>query len=86
MTLYRIYFDTNDGTMSDGYPLCCKGSLEDIQPIAHQLKEGMRVIIYMTGELEMEAILEFDRGNNFWIGHPIEETLKILDELEPKSG
>jgi hypothetical protein len=81
-SLHRIYFDTNDGTMG-GYPLHCRGSLEDIQPIADKLKEGMRVVIYMTGELEMEAILEFDRGNSLWIGRPIEGTLKYLDDLEP---
>jgi hypothetical protein len=79
-SLHRIYFDTNDGTM-DGYPLYCRGSLEDIQPIADKLKEGMRVVIYMTGELEMEAILEFDHGNSLWIGRPIKGTLKYLNDL-----
>jgi len=83
-TLYRIYFDTNDGTMDDGYPLHCRGSLEDIQPIADKLEEGMQVVIYMTGELEMEAILELDRGNDVWIGRPIKGTLKYLDDLELK--
>jgi hypothetical protein len=81
--LYRIYFDTNDGTMQDGYPLMCKGAQDDIQPIASKLSEGMHVIIYMTDELEMEAILEFDQAHNCWIGRPIEGTLKYLDGSEP---
>jgi hypothetical protein len=76
---YRIYFDTNNGTMAYGYPLACYGSLRDIEPIADKLKEGMRIVIYMTGELEMEAVLEFDRDNARWIARPIEGTLKYLD-------
>jgi hypothetical protein len=58
MTLRRIYFDTNegDGTGDDiRYDLGLRRSREDIAAISDQLQEGMRVIIYMTGELEMEA-------------------------------
>ena len=77
--LHRIYFDTNDGTMADGYPLVCKGAQDDIQPIADKLTEGMHVVIYMTGELEMEAVLELDPTHGYWVGRPIKGTLKILD-------
>jgi hypothetical protein len=85
MSLYRIYFDTNDGTIDDGYPLACKGAQDDIEPIADKLKEGMRVIIYMAEELEMEAILEFDHDDNLWIARPVKGTLKYLDDLGPGS-
>ena len=77
--LYRIYFGTNDGTMEGGYPLACKGAWDDIQPIADKLAEGMHVIIYMTGELEMEAVLEFEPTHGYWVGRPIKGTLKYLD-------
>jgi hypothetical protein len=77
-SLYRIYFDANDGTAHDGYPLACRGALDDVEPIADKLKEGMRVIIYMTGELEMEAILEFDHGTSHWIARPVKGTPKYL--------
>ena len=82
--LYRIYFDTNDGTMEAGYPLACKGAQDDIQPIADRLTEGMHVVIYMTGELEMEAVLEFDPADGCWVARPIKGTLKYLDRSEKK--
>lgn len=78
--MHRIYFDTNDGAMEGGYPLNCIGSLRDIEPIADKLAAGMRVIIYMGSELEMEAILEFDHKYRIWIGRPLPGTLKYLDE------
>jgi len=79
MTLARIYFDTNAG---DGarYDLGLRGSLEDIAPISDQLQDGMRVVIYMTGELEMEATLEFDQKYGRWMARPIEGTTKIYPE------
>jgi len=79
MTLHRIYFDTNAG---DGarYDLGLRGSLEDIAPISDQLQDGMRVVIYMTGELEMEATLEFDQKYGRWMARPIEGTTKIYPE------
>jgi hypothetical protein len=79
MTLYRIYFDTNAGD-GERYDLGLRGSLEDIAPIADQLQEGMRVIIYMTGELEMESTLEFDQKYGHWMARPIEGTTKIYPE------
>jgi hypothetical protein len=46
----------------------------------------MCVTIYMTGELEMEAILEFDQTYSCWIGRAIEGTIKYLNDFEPKSN
>jgi len=40
----------------------------------------MRVVIYMTGELEMEATLEFDQKYGRWMARPIEGTTKIYPE------
>jgi hypothetical protein len=82
-TLYRIYFDTNevlyheDGTCR--YDLGIPGSSRDIRPIAGELQDGMRVVIYMTGELEMEAILQFDRKFSRWLARPVEGTTKYFD-------
>jgi len=36
----------------NSFTLYCRGSLEDLQRYAGQLKEGMEVILYQTGELE----------------------------------
>jgi hypothetical protein len=83
MPLHRIYFDTNErhfDIRGIRYDLGLPGSFTDIAPIAGQLHEGMRVIIYMTGELEMEATLEFDRNSGGWMARPIEATTKIYPE------
>ena len=80
MALLRIYFDTNDSDQLGRYDLGPTGSLSDIAPIADQLSEGMRVVIYMSGELEMEATLEFDALSGRWMARPIDGTLKYLDD------
>ncbi|MFI5030097.1 MAG: hypothetical protein ACHQPH_05285 [Reyranellales bacterium] len=72
--------------MEHGYPLNCVGSLRDIEAIKDKLKEGMSVVIYMSDELEMEAILEFDHRYGLWIGRPIPGTLRYLDGTEPASN
>jgi hypothetical protein len=83
MSLRRTYFDTNEayGTGDDiRYDLSLRRSLEDIAVMSDQLQEGMRVIIYMTGELEMEATLEFDLKYGRWMAQPVEGTTKIYPE------
>jgi hypothetical protein len=72
----RIYFDSNERPDSERYGLWVKGSLQDIEPMADQLHNGLHVIIYMTGELEMEAVLEFDAAWNGWTAHPVPGTIK----------
>lgn len=81
MTLHRIYFDTNEQVGDDCYDLGIPGSRADIEPIADQLRDGMRVVIYMGNELELEAILRFDSEHNHWTATGIRGTLKYLDEL-----
>ena len=76
--MHRIYFDTNN-EVDDGYNLSSVGSLRDIAPIADQLRDGLHVILYMTGELELEAILKFDSQTGRWIGFPVPGTLRYID-------
>ncbi|TAJ35697.1 MAG: hypothetical protein EPO55_24855 [Reyranella sp.] len=54
--------------------------MDDIAPIADQLRDGMHVIIYMTDELEMEAILRFDAEWKAWTAMPVKGTIKYYDE------
>jgi hypothetical protein len=77
--MFRIYFDTNDGTGDGRYGLWVKGSLDDIAPIADRLRDGMHIISYMTGELEMEAVLEFDQKWKAWTARPVPGTEKYYD-------
>ena len=83
-TMYRIYFDSNNG-VDGGYSLSCFGSLQDIAPIEAKLREGMHVTLYMTGEMELEAVLEFDRARGRWIGRPVAGTLRYLDGTQPQT-
>jgi len=80
MSLPRIFFDANDGNDEYGYELKFDQSLEDMKPIAHLLRDGLRVVIYSPGEMEMEATLKFDTERNYWLGFPVEGTLQIYPE------
>jgi hypothetical protein len=75
--MYRVYFDTNEGcTDRDGYGLWLNPSREDLARIPGGPQDGMKVIIYMTGELEMEAVLSFDQDGGVWTALPIAGTVK----------
>jgi hypothetical protein len=76
--MHRIYFDTNEGDQHGRYNLGIPGALEDIEPVADQLFEGLKVVIYMGDELEMEAVLAFDAQSRNWMANPIAGTTKYL--------
>jgi hypothetical protein len=73
--MHRVYFDTNEQTRR-GYALWLPTSRDDLVRIGPELREGLRVIIEMTGELEMEAILEFDAEASTWVAVGLHDTLK----------
>jgi hypothetical protein len=81
--MFRIYFDTNDADELGRYILNCRGSREDIAPIVDKLRIGMHVVVYMTDELEVEAVLDFDNRHNVWVASPIWSTIKYLSEKSP---
>ena len=74
--MHKIYFDSNNGSFENGYDLNIEGSRLDIEKITEEIREGMRVIIYMDDDVEFEAILRFDKEINYWVAHPISEYLK----------
>jgi hypothetical protein len=76
--MHRIYFDTNEG-VDGGYGLWLNASKEDMKRIPNGPQDGMRVIIYMTGELEMEAILAFMPEHAAWMARPVPGTTKYLE-------
>ncbi len=79
MSLHRVYFDSNN--MLDGvrYDLGLPASKCDLSRIP-ELKDGLRVIICMTNEFEMEAILEYDQAAGCWGAVPIDGTIRYLDD------
>ena len=78
-SLPRIFFDTNDGSVHDGYELKFDQSWKDIEAIARPLSDGEQVVIYMPNELEFIATLKFDSDRGYWLAFPIEETMNYLD-------
>jgi hypothetical protein len=75
-TLYRVYFDGNEGDSEGRYQLSLNKSKEDLAKIPGGPKVGMKVTIYMIAEIEMEAILEWSDRWNRWIARPIEGTIR----------
>ncbi len=82
--MHRIYFDTNEASYDeDGgcrYDLSLPSSMRDLASI-EEPRDGMRVVIYMTRELEMEATLEFDVKLGHWMARPIEGTTRYPEAL-----
>jgi hypothetical protein len=72
--MHRIYFDTNSGTETGGYGLWFDQSINDLSLIPGGPQDGMRVVIYMSGEGEMEAALRYDGGRKCWTAVPVEGT------------
>ena len=64
----RIYFDANEGDEAGRFDLGILGAVRDIDPVASELTEGMRVILYDNEELEVEAVPEFHLASGRWMG------------------
>lgn len=80
--MFRIYFDENEGDEQGRYDLSIPGSLADIEPVADKLRDGMRVMLYEDGSLEVEAVLEFEPGYDIWMARPLWDTLRRLESAE----
>jgi hypothetical protein len=74
--MHRIYFDGNEGTEDHSYGLWLSKSAEDLATISGGPRQGMLVTIYMIGEIEMEATLEWNSKWNAWTARPLEGTVR----------
>ena len=72
----------DEGDEHDRYDLGIPGSLKDIEPLAGKLSDGLHVILYEDGSLEVEAILEFEPKYNIWMARPLWETLRRFEVEE----
>lgn len=75
--MIRIYADFNSVDEGGRVWLNTVAALTDIAAYQGALTDGMRVMLYVPGELEVEATLVFDR---IWNGIPDWATLHCLDE------
>jgi hypothetical protein len=70
--MHRVYFDSNEGADDGRYGLWLDKSMRDLDRIPGGPREGMRVTIYMVGEVEVEATLEWcGEPWNAWVARPI---------------
>jgi hypothetical protein len=79
--MHRIYFDSNDRMALDLFGLWLDRSKSDLANIPGGPQDGMMVTIYMIGEIEMEAILEWSASGNAWTARPIEGTMRLNNEV-----
>lgn len=66
----RIYADGNEMTEDDRFILDIPGSLADIQRYGATLHPGVRVVLNVQNEFEVEGVLEFDEALTIWFGRP----------------
>ena len=78
--MLRIYCDFNDAIDETRYTLSCVGAMRDIERLTGQLHDGLRVVLYMTGELEAEGTIQFDPQYQCWVGTPDWSTRRDLDD------
>lgn len=79
MTLPKVFFDTNDGSMEHGYRLGFDQSRKDLDALGTALRQGTAVTLYMPDELEMTATLRFDANEKVWWADPVVDTITYLD-------
>jgi hypothetical protein len=68
--MIRIYCDFNNGIDEARFSLSCHWSRVDLDRNHHELRDGLRVVLYQTGELEAEGTIHYDRDWNMWVGVP----------------
>jgi len=77
--MLRIYADFNSCDEEGRVCLHTVGSLRDIDAHRGELREGLRVLLYVPDEFEVEGTLVFDR---IWLAVP---DLTTLHHLDPSS-
>jgi|SRR5581483_4399555 len=74
--MYRIYFDSNEGTPDGRYGLWLDKSRRDLAAIPGGPRDGMLVTIYMVGEIEAEATLQWDDALHGWTARVVEGSFR----------
>ncbi|MGO4683471.1 hypothetical protein [Hyphomicrobium sp. 2TAF46] len=74
--MHRIYFDSNERVEIGLYGLWLDKSRDDLAKIPGGPKEGLIVTIYMIGEIEMEARLEWNSEWRAWTAREVAGTVR----------
>jgi hypothetical protein len=78
MVIPRIYADGNEMTDDDRFMLDIPGSLADIRRHGATLQPGVRVVLNVQDEYEVEGVLEFDAAREIWLARPDWDTRRDL--------
>lgn len=76
--MIRIYSDFNNRDEQGRVRLNTVGSLKDLDRHKHEVREGLRVVLYMSDEFEVSGTLVHEGG--IWCGIPAWETIRYYNE------
>jgi hypothetical protein len=68
--------NTNESLDGESYSLHLDCSKRDLEQFASNLRDGLRVVIWMADELELEATLGFDHASGLWFATGDHSTIK----------
>lgn len=69
--------DSNARNSAGEYFLHFDQSIRDLAAMGDALRDGAKVILYMTDEYEVEGVLV--RDGDIWLGRPDYSTIRYLD-------
>ncbi|UPJ52037.1 hypothetical protein IVB30_12185 [Bradyrhizobium sp. 200] len=73
--LPKIYGDFNNKDELHRVRLNLPRSKNEIQNSKDKIAAGTHVLLYMEGEFEVEAVLDFDSKYDLWVASPIYSTI-----------
>ena len=73
--LPKIYSDFNNKDELHRVRLNLPRSKNEIQNSKDKIASGAHVLLYMEGEFEVEAVLDFDSTYDLWVASPIYSTI-----------
>jgi len=76
--LPKIYSDFNNKDELHRVRLNLARSKIDIENSAAKMASGAHVLLYVEGEFEVEAVLDFDAKHNSWVASPIYSTIVYI--------
>ena len=76
---YRVFFDSNIGSMEHGYPLWFDLSKRELDAIGHALRDGLEIVMRATLRWGTEP---FDQTAGCWWADPVPDTIRLLDNSD----
>jgi hypothetical protein len=77
--LPKIYSDFNNKDELHRVRLNLARSKTDIENSKEKIASGAHVLLYVEGEFDVEAVLDFDAKHNSWVASPIYSTIMYRD-------